>query len=149
MKTISTMRKSSSAPTTGATKMKLIALGVVSATIFFCFIVSPRMYGNSEGNVDETTTRTDAAKPVNAAAITSSKTNAGLHTAKIITCPRCRLNSLPKVKDFVHEHAKHFAPALKIDFILGKDPVLYLYENEKEVEKIPLDVSLNIFFESV
>lgn len=63
-------------------------------------------------------------------------------TAKIITCPRCRLNSLPLVKKFVYDHAKLFEPGLKVDFIIGEDPVLYLYENEKEVSKIPLEVRL-------
>lgn len=62
-------------------------------------------------------------------------------TAKIVTCPRCRLNSLPLVKKFVYDHAKLFEPQLKVDFILGEDPVLYLYENEKEVSKIELEVS--------
>lgn len=64
-------------------------------------------------------------------------------TAKIVTCPRCRLNSLPLVKKFVYDHAKLFEPQLKVDFILGEDPVLYLYENEKEVSKIVLEVSLH------
>ncbi|PXF40244.1 hypothetical protein BWQ96_10048 [Gracilariopsis chorda] len=59
-------------------------------------------------------------------------------TAKIVTCPRCRLNSLPMVKKFVYDHAKHFEPALKVDFILGRDPVLFLYEDDKEVSKIDL-----------
>lgn len=61
-------------------------------------------------------------------------------TAKIVTCPACRLNSLPLVKTFVHKHAKHFEPQLKVDFIVGEDPVLYLYENGKEVSRTELEV---------
>lgn len=62
-------------------------------------------------------------------------------TAKIVTCPRCRLNSLPLVKKFVYDHAELFEPHLKVDFVLGEDPVLYLYDHGKEVEKVPLAVS--------
>ncbi|KAI0567404.1 Selenoprotein F/M [Gracilaria domingensis] len=60
-------------------------------------------------------------------------------TAKIVTCPRCRLNRLPSVKKFVYEHAEHFKPALQIDFIMGESPVLHLYEDDKEVSEIDLD----------
>jgi Sep15/SelM redox domain len=60
--------------------------------------------------------------------------------ALIVTCPQCRLNSLPKVKQFVMNEAKLFAPDLKIDFIMGKDPHLFLYEDDKELEAIDLAV---------
>lgn len=62
-------------------------------------------------------------------------------SGKIITCPRCRLNSLPKVKAFVYEQAKHFEPQLQVEFILGRDPVLHLYEYGKEVSSVDLAVS--------
>lgn len=62
-------------------------------------------------------------------------------TAKIVTCPRCRLNSLPSVKKFVYTHAKLFEPKLQVDFIFGEDPTLHLYEDGKEVSKIALAVS--------
>lgn len=63
-----------------------------------------------------------------------------VRTAKIVTCPRCRLNSLPLVKKFVYEHAKLFEPALKVDFKIGEDPHLYLFEDDKEVANIDLAV---------
>ncbi len=58
-------------------------------------------------------------------------------SARIVTCPACRLNSLPKVKAFVHGDAKLF-PALKIKFEFGHDPELYLYEAGKVEEVIDL-----------
>lgn len=62
-------------------------------------------------------------------------------TAKIITCPACRLNSLPLVKKFVYDHAPNFKPNLDIDFKVGEDPVLHLYEDGKETSVIKLEVS--------
>jgi hypothetical protein len=38
------------------------------------------------------------------------------------------------------EHAKVFEPNLKVDFIVGKDPYLFLYENDREMEAIDLSV---------
>lgn len=40
--------------------------------------------------------------------------------AEIITCPACRLNSLPLVKRFVKEIARFFTPALVVTYISGK-----------------------------
>lgn len=79
---------------------------------------------------------------------TQGEGGAGLveKTAKIVTCPRCRLNSLPLVKKFVYTHAKLFEPKLKVDFILGEDPMLYLYEDGKQVSKIDLAVSKTYSF---
>lgn len=58
--------------------------------------------------------------------------------ARIVTCPACRLNSLPLVKKFVYELAPHFKPQLAVEWKVGYDPVLYLSENGKEVETVPL-----------
>lgn len=66
-------------------------------------------------------------------------------TAKIVTCPACRLNALPLVKKFVHEHAPHFKPLLQVNFVFGEDPVLHLYEDGKQVAKHNLDVSDHAF----
>jgi hypothetical protein len=63
-----------------------------------------------------------------------------IRRAVIVTCPQCRLNSLPSVKVFVMEHAKVFEPNLKVDFVVGKDPYLFLYENDREMEAIDLSV---------
>jgi hypothetical protein len=60
--------------------------------------------------------------------------------AKIITCPACRLNSLPLVKRFVKEQSQLFAPGLEIEYISGEDPRLHLYEGDSEVEDIDLSV---------
>lgn len=62
--------------------------------------------------------------------------------ARIVTCPACRLNSLPLVKKFVYELAPHFKPQLAVEWKVGYDPVLYLSENGKEVETVPLAVCL-------
>lgn len=61
--------------------------------------------------------------------------------AKIITCPACKLNSLPSVKKFVHEIAPNFAPKLEVEFIMGEDPTLHIYNNGKESRTVPLEVS--------
>lgn len=97
-----------------------------------------------EGGINKTTEAKGSpvdAERVAAKAASDTPTDGITRTAKIVTCPRCRLNSLPLVKKFVYDHAKHFEPALKVDFILGRDPVLFLYENGKEVAKIDLAVS--------
>ncbi|CAN8063220.1 unnamed protein product [Agarophyton chilense] len=60
-------------------------------------------------------------------------------TAKIVTCPACRLNKLPSVKKFVYTHAEHFKPALQIEFIRGEPPVLHLYKDDNEVSEIELE----------
>lgn len=81
------------------------------------------------------------AQPVSAANVVSSLKETKIEkTAKIVTCPRCRLNSLPLVKKFVYEHAPLYKHGLKVDFILGEDPVLYLFEDGKEVSKLALEV---------
>lgn len=67
---------------------------------------------------------------------------AGEATARIITCPACRLNALPSVKAFVYDHAKTFAPALKVDFQFGEDPRMLLFVGAKQVEVIDLAVRL-------
>lgn len=59
--------------------------------------------------------------------------------AKIVTCPACRLNSLPEVKTFVRGWAKYYSPALVVDFVVGEDPVLHLYEDGKEVDVVVLE----------
>lgn len=61
--------------------------------------------------------------------------------AKIITCPACKLNSLPSVKKFVHEIAPNFAPKLEVEFIMGEEPTLHIYDNGKESKTIALEVS--------
>lgn len=61
--------------------------------------------------------------------------------AKIVTCPACKLNSLPSVKKFVHEIAPNFAPKLEVEFIMGENPTLHIYENDKETKTVPLEVS--------
>lgn len=60
--------------------------------------------------------------------------------AEIVTCPACRLNSLPLVKKFVMDEAKLYEPALKVNFIVGEDPKLHLYEDGNEVQVIDLAV---------
>lgn len=67
---------------------------------------------------------------------------ANTKAARIVTCPACRLNSLPLVKKFVYELAPHFKPLLAVEWKVGYDPVLHLSENGKEVETVPLAVCL-------
>eukprot|EP00171_Calliarthron_tuberculosum_P011202 IDg11202t1 len=59
-------------------------------------------------------------------------------TAQIVTCPQCRLNALPKVKTFVHRDAPAFAPALKVKYVYGRDPHLFIYVNGRQTEDIDL-----------
>lgn len=66
-------------------------------------------------------------------------------TATIVTCPACRLNALPLVKRIVYDIAPYFKPALTVNFIRGRDPVLHLYENGQEVDSIALHVSFLFF----
>lgn len=63
--------------------------------------------------------------------------------AKIITCPACKLNSLPSVKKFVHEIAPNFAPKLEVEFIMGEDPTLHIFDGEKETGEVKLEVSFD------
>lgn len=70
--------------------------------------------------------------------IVAPKVEAVAASAEIITCPACRLNSLPKVKAFVHGDAKIF-PRMKVTFEFGHDPTLYFYDaNKKKTEEIDL-----------
>lgn len=62
--------------------------------------------------------------------------------AKIITCPACRLNSLPKVKNFVKEQSQWFTPSLEVEYISGRDPHLFLFEDNKETGDIDLAVRI-------
>lgn len=71
---------------------------------------------------------------------TTSTTHGVNKTAKIVTCPGCRLNSLPLVKKFVHELAPNFKPDLEVDFQVGQDPVLHFYEDGIETSAINLEV---------
>eukprot|EP00667_Euglena_gracilis_P026699 EG_transcript_32371 len=49
---------------------------------------------------------------------------------RIESCAGCRLNSLPKVRQFVYEGVKRF-PAVKVKFIPGKSPVLLCYDADE------------------
>lgn len=72
-----------------------------------------------------------------------------VRTAKIVTCPACRLNSLPQVKKFVHVHARHFKPHLNVQFKMGEDPVLHIFENGREIASHPLDVRFFLSFSAL
>lgn len=84
--------------------------------------------------------------------VTDSKTMEALHraetkilekiprAAKIITCPQCRLLSLPAVREFVYDYAKLFQPALRVQFSYGEDPRLLLFKFGRKVEEIDLAV---------
>lgn len=93
-----------------------------------------------DGGIGESATHVKAVSGQQAVAEAQSV----VKTAKIVTCPRCRLNALPLVKKFVFQHAKLFEPNLKVDFIPGEDPTLYLYENGKQVAEIDLEVRQSI-----
>ena len=56
----------------------------------------------------------------------------------IRTCPRCRLNRLPEIRKFVTELAPLYK-RVKVDFIMGEDPTLFLYKFEKQAEKIDME----------
>lgn len=62
--------------------------------------------------------------------------------ASIRSCASCRLNNMPKLRDFLHNDAKEYKSALTIDFITGRDPVLFLLNKAgKTVQEISLNDS--------
>lgn len=124
----------------GARVFALVMLGFLGVVF-----MSPKRDALANGTVPDRSTITQERQevPKNASPVRADKMgDSNSKSAKIVTCPRCRLNSLPRVKEFVYDHAKLFEPNLKVDFILGEDPVLHLYDDGKEVEEIDLEVSL-------
>ena len=121
----------------------ILVMGVIfifgGGTIFLT-LRTPKLPGNIAGAGSAKFTRSRTKETITTTT-TTTETN-GVVRAEIITCPACRLNSLPKVKTFVHGDAKLF-PKLKITFEFGHDPYLYMYDaNGKTVsatDLAPLD----------
>lgn len=126
---------------------KLSSRTKIAAFIFLLLMATATIFSNSGSSSAKSSAMNARASAIDYMANSSTvnhplvaESTVAEKSAKIVTCPRCRLNSLPLVKTFVHEHAKHFAPQLKVHFVLGEDPVLYLYDNGKEVSRIELEV---------
>jgi hypothetical protein len=62
----------------------------------------------------------------------------GLYERAVVeSCQGCQLNRLPDVKKFIFEDVPHYEN-VEFKHIQGAAPELVLYNNEEEVERLPL-----------